>query len=151
MNYALDNWNYANDARTQGAAKKPVLYYLGCRNCGETEQECACGSYEEVDLETALPMKWAVCPVCEGEGKHVNPSIDAGGLSSEDFCEDHEFAEAYMDGVYDVTCNRCEGKRVVPDVDRSAMSKWQRDAYDAQLIEERNDHAEYLAEIRAGC
>ena len=78
MNYAIDNWNYANDARTQGAAKKPVLYYLGCRNCGETEQECACGSYEEVDLETALPMKWAVCPVGEGEGKHVNPSIDAG-------------------------------------------------------------------------
>lgn len=151
MNRAIENWNYANDERTRGPAKKPVLYFWGCGVCGAPDETCECPDYERVDIEEPLPTKWGVCPVCDGEGKHVNPSIDAGGISAEDFYSDPDFAESYMDGTYDVTCNRCEGKRVVPVVDFDAMPKWQQDAYETQLREEAMDHAEYLAEIRMGC
>ena len=57
--------------------------------------------------------KWIVCPVCEGEGKTVNPSIDCNGLTAADFAEDPDFAEDYRNGVYDVRCNACLGERVV--------------------------------------
>jgi len=57
--------------------------------------------------------KYIVCPTCEGEGKTVNPNIDAHGLSAEDFREDPDFAEDYLSGLYDVTCRACHGKRVV--------------------------------------
>lgn len=53
---------------------------------------------------------WEICPLCEGHGKHVNPSIDASGLTSEDFAEDPDFADDYMSGAYDVTCNQCHGR-----------------------------------------
>jgi cytochrome c5 len=56
---------------------------------------------------------YQVCPVCEGEGKTVNPNIDANGLTAEDFAEDPDFAEDYRSGVYDITCNACHGQRVV--------------------------------------
>ena len=57
--------------------------------------------------------KWIVCPVCEGEGKTVNPAIDCNGLTAEDSREDPDFAESYMSGMYDITCQGCQGKRVV--------------------------------------
>jgi hypothetical protein len=53
--------------------------------------------------------KWVICTLCHGDGKHVNPSIDAGGISAEDFADDPDFAESYMRGDYDVPCNRCGG------------------------------------------
>ena len=39
----------------------------------------------------------------------VNPSIDAGGLSYDDFCDDPDFEEAYFSGRFDVTCSACNG------------------------------------------
>lgn len=64
-----------------------------------------------------LPTKWEVCHICNGEGKHVNPAIDAGGLSAEDFAEDPDLAENYFSGAYDVPCNGCGGMRVQKVVD----------------------------------
>lgn len=60
-------------------------------------------------------VRWIVCPVCEGKGTHVNPDIDANGLTAEDFDEDPDFAEDYRSGVYDVTCYTCKGRTTVPD------------------------------------
>jgi hypothetical protein len=57
--------------------------------------------------------EWIVCPVCGGEGKTVNPDIDAHGLTAEDFREDPDFREDYFSGMYDITCRGCDGKRVV--------------------------------------
>jgi len=130
-NWALENYNIASDARSRGPAKRPVLYL---------------DNGDEIELE----MKYAVCSVCRGEGKHVNPAIDAGGLS-EEMMGDEEFLDGYMGGVYDVPCNRCKGKRVVPVVDWDALSEDERKAYERQLREEAGDEAERLAEIRMGC
>ena len=57
--------------------------------------------------------KWHVCPVCQGDGKTVNPAIDCHGLTAEDFREDPDFAESYREGLYDIPCRACNGKRVV--------------------------------------
>lgn len=61
-----------------------------------------------------VPVVFDVCPTCEGKGKHVNPSIDASGLTAEDFADDPDFHEQYMSGAYDVRCYGCQGRRVVP-------------------------------------
>lgn len=95
--------------------------------------------------ELTVPFKWIVCDVCEGKGKHVNPSIDAHGISAEEFAEDPDFHEDYMSGVYDQPCNQCHGRRVVPEpVDHLAA-----------LAEHRQAEAEYRAECemerRMGC
>ena len=60
-----------------------------------------------------MRKKWMVCPVCEGEGKTVNPAIDCQGLTREDFAEDPDFEESYFRGDYDITCRACHGQRVV--------------------------------------
>lgn len=65
-------------------------------------------------VDVTVSFRFDVCPTCRGKGTHVNPSIDAGGLSREDFDRDPDFEEAYLGGVYDVNCARCKGKRVVP-------------------------------------
>lgn len=72
--------------------------------------------------EHDLPTKFEICPTCDGRGTHVNPSIDAQGLTGEDFAEDLDFEEAYFAGRYDVPCYECEGRNVVPVVDESKCS-----------------------------
>ncbi len=67
----------------------------------------------KVGSVVAKKLKWILCPVCEGNGKTVNPNIDCNGLTHEDFAEDPDFAEAYWSGVYDITCRGCNGARVV--------------------------------------
>lgn len=75
---------------------------------------------EEVGArEVELPVVFEVCGTCNGKGSHVNPSIDSNGLTASDFDEDPDFRENYMSGMYDVTCNECGGKRVVPILDEA--------------------------------
>lgn len=84
---------------------------------------------EDGDEETVtLPAKFEVCGTCNGKGRHVNPSIDAHGLSAEDFAEDPSFKEDYFTGVYDVDCAECGGKRVVPEVDETRCTPDQAEA-----------------------
>lgn len=66
--------------------------------------------------ELLLPGKRIVCPRCNGEGKHTNPAIDSHGISQEEFDENPGFQEAYMSGVYDITCEKCRGERVIPEL-----------------------------------
>jgi hypothetical protein len=78
---------------------------------------------------------WIVCPVCDGEGKTVNPNIDAHGLTKEDFDEDPDFAEDYMSGVYDITCAACSGKRVVK---QARIDELDQNAEDRRLAAREN-------------
>jgi hypothetical protein len=72
------------------------------------------------DLE--IPAVYAVCSTCEGKGSHVNPSIDAHGISADEFDEDPDFAESYWRGDYDVPCAECGGRRVSPEPDWDRMT-----------------------------
>lgn len=124
-------YNYACDPRTQGAAKAPILY-------------------TEDGEEVKLPTVWEVCHVCNGEGKHVNPSIDCNGLTQDDFDSDPDFAEEYMAGTYDVTCNCCQGRTTVQAVDWDRLTPAQSKAYRKQLDDDALNRAEHLAELRMG-
>lgn len=128
---ALENYNIARDSRSCGERKPEIIYM-------------------DDGSEVEAPWKFEVCEVCSGHGKHVNPAIDAGGLSGE-MMDDPDFMEGYGSGVYDVNCNACDGRRVVPVTDYDALTKEQRDALDAQRQADYECEAERLAEIRMGC
>jgi hypothetical protein len=98
-----------------------------------------------------LPHKWGVCDVCNGNGTHVNPSIDCGGLTAKDFARDPDFAEAYGRGEYDQPCNKCGGRTTVPVPDFGRISDEDRKVYEAQQDAEYADREMELAELRFGC
>lgn len=110
MNPMIENSNYWRDPRVIASmVKKPQIVEMrGGRFIVWVDDE---------DVEHHLLCKWEVCGTCRGNGKHVNPSIDASGLTAEDFHEDPDFAEMYVRGDYDVICNECDGLRVVPVLD----------------------------------
>ena len=100
-------------------------------------------------LEVEVPAVWEVCGTCEGQGSHVNPSIDSHGISAEEFYEDPDFAEDYFSGRYDVPCNECGGRRVSPTVSPNASAElrrlaeeWERGHYEMEAC--------YEAERRMG-
>ena len=102
------------------------------------------------DVETPLPVRVEVCPLCDGRGSHVNPSIDAHGLSAEDFADDPDFAEDYFRGRYDQPCNECHGLRVVEGVDREACPPDLLALYETQQDELAEMYATEAAERRMG-
>ncbi len=104
---------------------------------------------EGYETEVALPTCFVVCPTCEGTGKHVNPSIDAGGYDPDDRYYDDE--DPYLSGVYDVRCYGCSGKNVVAEVDESRCTAEQLAALRATREAAAEMRAEKYAEIRAGC
>lgn len=114
---ALERINYAHDERNCEPDSAPVLIL-------------------EDGTEFKLPTKWVVCPVCNGAGSHVDPAIDAGGLSAEDFAEDPDFAEDYLAGTYDVPCNKCGGRTTVREVYIDRLSPEHRALYEQQLLED---------------
>lgn len=73
---------------------------------------------------------WIICPACRGEGKTVNPAIDAHGLTREDFAEDPDFADEYMAGTYDVRCAACSG---AGKVRKSHLATLRRNAEERRL------------------
>lgn len=103
-------------------------------------------------VERTVKTTREICYLCNGDGKHVNPSIDSNGITGEEMAElGEDFREEYFSGVYDVVCYACKGRNWthVVDPDNSdpagieAWYRWQED--------ESNYRAEVEAERRAGC
>lgn len=99
-----------------------------------------------------MPCVNSLCTLCDGDGHVVNPSIDAGGLSDDDFHEDPEFYENYMGGRYDVTCPECKGERVIGALDDNGrLNEAQREALkyieriERERYEDARDRAHELA------
>lgn len=107
--------------------------------------------YDENDEEHELPTTWGVCPTCHGEGKHVNPSIDCGGLTADDFRDDPDLEEGYMRGHYDVECYGCKGLRVVRVVDEASMTPELLAMWEAERRAAADCRAMEAAERRMGC
>jgi hypothetical protein len=109
---------------------------------------------EGTEIEVELPAKWDVCSRCDGEGKHVNPSIDSHGISREEFDEDPDFEEAYFRGDYDVRCEECKGRTTVLVVDEQACKaqgfEVELEAYFKHLREMDAVEREMAAERRMG-
>lgn len=113
----IENYNYYHDPRTiEGMVPREKIQETknGVSILFETEDD------DGVITVHWLKTRYELCRTCEGRGKHVNASIDCCGLSQEDFDRDPEFEENYFNGTYDVTCNECNGRRVVPILDEGA-------------------------------
>jgi hypothetical protein len=98
------------------------------------------------DQATWIDVRFEICPVCDGTGKHVNPSVDAHGLTASDFDEDPDMYDSYFRGDYDVTCNLCRGEKVVPVPTDPIVQ----DQLDEELQDRAQSRAEQLEEMRWG-
>lgn len=105
------------------------------------------------ETERTLPMVWAICGCCEGEGKS---SLYLGAITESDrgpggSWEDHdEFAE-YMRGGYDRTCGECRGSGKVRVVDHEKLTDAEAEALRDEVEAEREYRAAVAAERRFGC
>lgn len=79
-----------------------------------------------------MSPKFEVCPTCEGEGSIVHRALSVWTQADAD--EDPDSFEAMLAGRYDVTCDECNGLRVVDAARRAAYA------------DEREDHFTRLAE-----
>jgi len=72
-----------------------------------------------------LPFKFVVCGTCGGSGTHVNPSIDSHGITMDEWDSEWSYddQERYTSGFYDVQCYECNGKRVVPEIEKTRLDK----------------------------
>lgn len=99
--------------------------------------------------EVEIPAVYEVCGTCDGKGSHVNPAIDAHGISPEEFDEDPGFREDYFSGVYDQPCNECHGRRVSPIVAPDAPEELRKLA-DSWIESKIEIQLAYEAERRMG-
>jgi hypothetical protein len=62
---------------------------------------------------------WEICSCCKGRGIITDPPGFGSGFTDDDFADDPDFVESYMQGTYDVPCDDCRGagKVLVPDVE----------------------------------
>ncbi len=102
------------------------------------------------DVKYEFPCDFQVCGTCDGKGKHVNPSIDAHGITQDEFYEDPGFEEAYMEGQYDVSCYECNGKRVMPHIRREHIDDKILQFIDEWIQDEISFRAECEFERRMG-
>jgi len=111
------------DARVRAAQALPMYDAIDERTMTATCRIFPQEGEGEGDIWAPCKIAYEVCPLCQGKGRHVNPSIDANGLTQQDFEEaDDYFEEDYLNGVYDVACYQCGGKRVVPEISQEGTS-----------------------------
>ena len=139
--------------------KRTLLIWLACE-WPEFEidaKEVATCDVEDLSFpEYTLSSKWAICGQCDGEGKHVNPSIDCGGITQSEWENewDYEEREAYMSGRYDVQCQACGGSgkvRVYADAKSGSFLEWCYNEHDELCNSRYADALERAAELRMGC
>lgn len=110
------------------------------------------------EIEHAFPSINEVCARCEGFGTHLTPSIGEHAYSMEEFYEsfpEDEDREQYFrhGGIYDVKCEECGGKNVVPVVDEGHLDAQQKELYadycrseDQRAQDAEQDRATYRME-----
>ena len=108
--------------------------------------------FDENGDEIKLPTHKEVCGRCKGTGKHVNPAVDGNGITESDRMDwaDDDFMEDYMNGVYDVRCEECDGNNVVDVVDVERLSPELRKQYEDAIEEEYDYRSMQAAERRMG-
>lgn len=100
------------------------------------------------DAEVEIPITFEVCGTCEGKGRHTNPSIDAHGITEDEWGQwDPEEQDLYISGGYDVECNECAGKRVVPIPDETRMTDEQKDALEFTTDQQYERLSDYRTQL----
>jgi hypothetical protein len=140
--------NYHSDHRVRAGERRRIFNAIDGRRMTAT---VTVHPEADIDEDVEVPIRYDVCPTCDGRGSHVNPSVDCDGLTAEDFAEDPDLAEMYMDGVYDVTCYGCNGRNVVPVIDEDRCDPEIMALVNARLTDEAAYRREAEAERRMGC
>ena len=141
----LDDCNYYSDRRVSSVGK----YYNKEYDANSmTITKTLYNDDEGEEFVVEFKARFEVCPICDGHGSHVNPSIDAGGicLGGYDHDCDDEFLNDYTNGTFDIACQTCDGRRVVPMIDTSDKV-YQK--YKDKLKAMEDDEREFEAECRA--
>lgn len=99
---------------------------------------------EPVTVE--LPAHWEICDRCDGDGKS---SAHLGSFTREDFDEDPDFMEDYMDGQYDITCEACKGSGKVLEIDEERCTTDEQKAALQRMQEEAEYRRESFRERKA--
>jgi hypothetical protein len=136
----MERRNYHTDSRVRAEdARKRRDEYV---TIYEEQKEAL---LEVSGMEVLVPIRWEVCPQCDGDGSVVNPSIDAGGISQQEMArKGPEFREDYLSGKYDQKCPQCKGRRVTPELD--PRNQEQREAVEA--LRERLEEAREVDRMR---
>jgi hypothetical protein len=111
------------------------------------------GELYDEEIEEEIPSVYEVCDRCGGEGTHTNPAIDGNGITASEWAEwDYEDRENYMNGVYDVTCEECNGANVILCPDYDMMTEEQIKKYEDNLKAERQYNYEdaYIRRMESG-
>jgi len=144
----IDDLNYNSDPRVSASRRGSWFDDFDEQNmrCLITVWDYSSGDSEEIC--GWIPVEYRVCDLCNGRGRHTNPSIDASGLSRDDFDADPQFEEDYRRGLFDVRCYQCNGRRVVPTPVEVYLSEEQEKLL-RLLREKLEDEAMYAAEVAA--
>lgn len=105
---------------------------------------------DDEEYEIKVPIKFEVCPICNGKGKHIDPLIDAHGISAKEFEDDPNFYEEYRSGYYDVDCYKCGGRNVVPVVNKNICKEEDLKLVEDIIIKKENTAREIYHEIEMG-
>tara|TARA_R100000808_G_scaffold24757_1_gene58063 strand:+ start:103 stop:579 length:477 start_codon:yes stop_codon:yes gene_type:complete len=158
----MDRWNYYNDSRVKESFRtRPYTWQMSGNHVIVTFNESI---IEDIDDDSLLELfgnngleynqikcgfSIEICYTCSGKGTVVDPSIDAGGLTHDDFYDDPGFYEDYIGGMYDVSCPSCtplSGRNIVPNIPK-LINKLVND-----FIQEENEYLSIrMAELRMGC
>lgn len=146
----LDDMNYYGDHRVIAGLRGD--WFQSFNEAKMTAEVRMYGADEDEDEEeiVMVPCVFEVCGICDGKGSHVNPNIDAGGLTRDDFADDPDFETSYFSGRYDVSCNECKGRRVVPEPNYGAMTKEDAERLQQHLQDEADAAYEHAQELRYG-
>ena len=159
----LEERNYWSDPRTLRAMTtryyrivedgSRVLLKVPERYVEMLEDELSPSELAALDDGLPVSSRFVVCDMCHGHGNVVNPSIDCGGISDDDFREDPDFEEAYFSGAYNIPCPECDGKRVVTQMNPEHLGPLAKKvlAWAAKMEEDSRWTAmEYASERRLG-
>lgn len=101
-----------------------------------------------------LPCIFDVCGLCDGKGHHVNPNVDAHGITQDEWQDwDCEEIEGYFNGRYDVVCYECGGNRVVPRIDKRHLTENQKifvEHLEKQIKDQAQDARDQYREWQMG-
>jgi len=150
--------NAHTDRRTLAAMVSPAYEDIEVISRGRarvTLNECIVENLIDDEVEPEgwdgvieADVRYEVCDLCSGHGTVVDPEIDAGGLTREDFEErGPDFRRDYFRGAYDVQCPTCKGERVTPVL---TLSKTIQRAVDRFLDAEADYASVCAAERRMG-
>ena len=104
------------------------------------------GEGEEREVE--IPVEFEVCGTCEGKGRHVNPSIDAHGITEDEWGQwSDDEQDLYLSGGYDVECHECAGRRVVPVPVEARMTDEQKDALKHAIDQQHEQLSDYRTQL----